>query len=792
MLFDALLGRRVLFLAAPNGQAPGQGARDLYRARVRVSPEGQPIDVRGLSNLTETPLGDEAGLEVRGRSAAFATTAFGRVQGVSFLDLTGPTKENGPSGAGRLLFAATSLRKNGSLSGIGRLDVVMNKPAAFAKFTLTPPHARVLLEDPNQSFDVDLNTLSVHAEASNDSSGYRVVNRDYSERSQLTWSVDLVRSIVGPAPIAFLESVAFGVRDFSRRTAASVFGPRASRLKAIPPDPAPHVLSTPTSSVSGDEGWPPEDIASLWETPRPGEGKWLPVNDGFLPRLAADGRAPPYFYTTTIHPDADRPYAEVLLVAMDMRQLELGMEGGYEEPRPLTGPPGTGRIPRDPSVSSRVVAAFNGAFRAEHGQYGMMVQKRVLLPPVAGAATVLVRSSGEAGFGTWPPDTSIPDDVTSFRQNLDPLVSDGIANPTGRNVWGLQIIGESTLTERTAICLSRGRHVYFAWGREVSGHGLAKALRQAGCDYAVHLDMNARHCGFVFMQAPTEAGGKGGHYRLADSGMSVNPSRYVQGSDKDFFYVMRRDVGQAEGAGEHWLPSPGTQPPPVWLSGIHETRQSVGELSIRVVEFDGGRVDWIVRSGKGEPSTPGARPKKVGLESSLDGRVVASVGLGHTTESLRYGMAFDGVPVLDLRRSYATVVLARGQAPVIVKPGDVPVLAPGDEAVQLPLLADHGEVDARAGDRGGQRERGALCVTPSGRVLVALGRHDSNDPLAAALVELGCQRVVGLDRGSRHDAFVHRAGTSDAPLDSYGPSVLYAVSRGMTPRASRVFEQPVR
>ena len=71
----------------------------------------------------------------------------------------------------------------------------------------------------------------------------------------------------------------------------------------------------------------------------------------------------------------------------DMLELDLDMEAGVEDPEPLTGPHGSGRIPRDPAVYRRVAAAFNGAFKTEHGHYGMMVHKRVLLPPVPGAAT---------------------------------------------------------------------------------------------------------------------------------------------------------------------------------------------------------------------------------------------------------------------------------------------------------------------------------------------------------------------------------------------------------------------
>jgi hypothetical protein len=780
---EALFGRRLLFLAAPRPGAP----RDLYRARVRVTAEGKPIDVRGVHDLTETPLGDESGLDLRGRTAAFATTAFGGVQGVTALDLEGVSPRNRPpSIVGRVLLALSSLRQSGTLSGVGRTDLVFDPPLRAAKVVLAPPRLVVSVEEPSHALSVDLATGQLQVDTPSDAPWVRVVQKDYTARSPVPWAVDVTRSYLGAAFIAGVEDVAFGARDLVKRTGSLLLSRAGSgRLKQGPKGPPSARVLAPTALAEGESGWPPPSIPSLWETPKPGEGKWAPVEYPWLEKLPGDAgkAAPPYFYTTFIRPDPDRPYTEVLLVAMDMRQLELDMEGGYEEPQPLVGPPGTGRIPRAPSVLPRAVAAFNGAFKAEHGEYGMMVDRRILLPPVENAATILVTADG-AGFGTWPSTRQIPAEIVSFRQNLDPLLDGSVVNPAGRHLWGLHIAGESVLTERTALCLTPGRHVYYAWGRDIGGPTLARALKQAGCDYAVHLDMNPRHCAFVFMN-PNGYDKHEAHYALADSAMNVNPSRYVLGSDKDFFYVMLRNPVPAGGDGEPFTPSDGTQPPPAWLPGIHETRRVVGELAVRIVRVDAGRVEWVLRSGTEEPSSPGAHPKRIGLEGDLAARVVAAIGLGHTTDALRYGLAFDGQAALDLRQSYATVVLAKGLSPRIAAPGERPTLGPGEDAVQLPLLADDGHVNPRAGERGGLRTRGALCVTAGGAVLVAIARHDSSDPLASALVDEGCRRVVALDRGSRHEAFVHRSGTAASPLDRYDASVLYAVGRPMTPRAFR-------
>lgn len=778
---EALFGRRLLFLATSESSA----MHDVFRARVRVTAEGQPVDALDVRNLTRTPLGDEAGLEIRGNKAIFATTAFGKVQGVTVLDVGGVEPSARPGTLlGRLLLALSSERQSGSFSGIDRTDLVLDPPARSAKLSFAPPRLSVDIAAPNDGFSYDLGTRVLSGSAGDGSAAVRVVRHDYSGRGILAWSVDVLRSYVGPFIVARTEDAFFGATDVVKRNFSRLFSWSAtSRLKPVMPVERAHPV-TPTEMGRDRGGWPPPPIPSLWEERKAGEGVWVPVELPWLPVLAGDaGKSDEaYFYRTFIRPDAQRPYSEVLLIAMDTRQLEIRMEGGYEEPRPLVGPPGTGRIPADGKTLPRTVAAWNGAFKTDHGAYGMMVDRRVLLPPVPGAATVLVSRDGAVGFGSWPKEKTIPEDVVSFRQNLDPLVERGIPNPSGRHVWGFQIEGESTQTERSAMCLTDARHVYYAWGRDIGGPKLAEALKQAGCSYAIHLDMNPRHCGFVFMQTK-DVVSKDAHYSLADSGMNVNPSRYVLGSDKDFFYAMLRDPVLADGGGTKWSPSPGAQPPPAFLPGIYETERSVGELRVRLLAFDADRVDWIIRAGTEEPSVAGARAKKVGLEPSLEGRAITTIGLGHTTNALRYGLAFDGQTSLELRQSYATLIVAQSGKIRILAPGERPVLAAGEDAVQLPLLATDGEVDTRATDRGTQRLRGALCVTATGRLLVATGVHDSNDPLTSALLDSGCSRVVATDRGSRHAAFVHRAGTAEPPLNRYDTTTLYALSRPMAPRA---------
>ena len=120
----------------------------------------------------------------------------------------------------------------------------------------------------------------------------------------------------------------------------------------------------------------------------------------------------------------------------DPRQVALHMEAGTVEPISATGEHGSGLIPRVPEVMEHVVAAFNGGFQAQHGEYGMQANGIEYLPPKPYAATVVELRDGSNGFGAWPDSAAVPDDVIGMRQNLTALVENGKFNPWGRTWWG--------------------------------------------------------------------------------------------------------------------------------------------------------------------------------------------------------------------------------------------------------------------------------------------------------------------------------------------------------------------
>lgn len=783
--WEALFGRRVLFLARTKPDAP----HDLYRARVRLALDGSPIGVSQVRNLTETPRGDEVALEASGNRAVFATVAFGRVQAISLLEPSGIQPDHRPPGfLDRFLLALSSFQTTGGFAGIGRTDIVLDVPARAARLLLDTHRLTVDFGERGRSLSYDIDREALSGSDGGEPYAARALPQRHEPKPLLFWLVDSVRAEVGPAPIAWLERVAFGARDSFRRTTYSILSAGApERLRQDARKATARVLDA--SSLTGEsDGWPPAKIPSLWQDPKPGEGEWEPVNDGFLKPMRGvpqGASPPPYFYRTVIRPDPNRPYSEVLLVAMDTRQLELGMQAGYEDPKPSTGPPGEGHLPKEKAIYERVVATFNGAFKATHGEYGMMVHGRVLLPPVPGGASVIVNQAREIGLGSWPQTEAIPADVISFRQNLDPLVEDGVPNPTGRNIWGWQLEGTSVMTQRTALCVTRAGHLYYAFAEETDGRTLGNALRQAGCSYGIHLDMNPGHCGFILADIRDLRSGDM-TVKLLDDRMKVPPDRFARWSAKDFFYVMVRDAMPRDGSSIRWVPDGGVQPPPTWVPGIVSGHLAMGSLEVELLSLEKGRVDYRVRAGRLEFGGDRKAEAGRGFEESESGRVLAAIGLGRTTDATRYGLTYGTTELSPLKDHYATLVLQDGEVPRVLRPGVIPSeMRDREQRVQLPLIAVDGRVVDGARERGGLRMRSGLCVTDTARVLLARVEHDSSDVLGAALLRLGCRDVVELDRGSHHPAFLHRTGSSTPPMNDYEASALYVLGRPMIPHAFR-------
>lgn len=793
-LSDWISGRWLLFL----GSAQPDGPRDVYRTRVRLSPEGKVVGIGAIYNLTSTPIGDDHALVVHGTRAAYATWAYGKETSVTALDLAGEgAQATALKLTDRVMTKVTNLQQTGSWNGIARFDVTFETPAERVGLTLTE---RALLIDVAD----DASTVVASRRASLDLAtgemtevpGMRAEAGKHLPKQLVHWAVDTVRAVpwIGPAPIAWLEEKTFALRDEAHK---AIFKMKSDgdALADEPDVPAPAAILD-TSEASLDLGhWPPPAIKSMWKTPEAGEGEWHPPKQSWAKKISEE--APSAFYETFVRVDEERPYAKILLVAMDMRQLDLGMEAGSEDPKPLTGPPGAGRVPRDPNVVPRIAACFNGGFKTEHGNYGMMLNKRVLLPPQPGAASVILTKDGRVGMGSWGSNATIggiqdieKDDIVSMRQNLDPLVDSDKVNPSNRGQWGFVLPGTSMQTERTGLCVTNAGHLIYAWGEETSATSLGKAMKAAGCVYGMHLDMNPHHTGFIYT---TINAFKGRDYKseLLTTKMGIDTDRYLLYAPKDFFFMTVHDPRPPALEDVTWEADPGTQPAPAFMPGLWRGLLGTTQL----LDVEPARASFRVRAGtkdgapaeaKGEGKADSPRNKKKhadelpGTELSADDahRVLFALSLGVSKDGA--GLAADGRMIRKPSGDEKSAMLSISEegAIAIVPVKDFSLPAKGD-AVELPLVLDDGNVVGKA--------EAALGLTPAGRVLVARGGD-----VVAALKLAGVTHAVSLNRGAGDHGKIYRAGTPTPPRSRYEDSTLYAMGKPLLPRGFRFEpEKPV-
>jgi Phosphodiester glycosidase len=791
VLADALVGRFVLFL----GSDKKGGPRDVWRARVRVSPEGHPLAIDDVHDLTGTPLGDDHGLVLRGEHAVFATHAFGQEQSVTLLDLSSEGAQNTATlDTDRAMAWLTNLQTTGAGAGVARVDVTLDEPARTVALALDDAAVTIDLTDDGgrkrrarldlAKGELDAAAVGLHADASR-----------HLPKRFVFWAVDTVRAVpwIGPAPIAWLEDKTFALRDASRQLSFRLHDADATQTLAAAPGegaaPPPSVLDTSQTGADAAH-WPPPSIRTIWKTPEPGEGEWQTPRLPWMRKVpGASATAPSPFYRTFVRPDEERPYAKVLLVAMDMRQLELGMEAGVEDPKPLAGPHGSGRIPRDPQIATRVVAAFNGAFKTEHGNYGMMVNRRVLLPPQPGAASIVVTRDQRVGLGSWGTTKDVSGlrgiadaDIVSFRQNLDALLDNGEINPTKRALWGYTLPGSGTQTERSGVCVTDAGHLAYAWGEDVSATTLAKAMKMAGCVYGMHLDMNPHHTGFLFTTI-NDLKSRAYKSELLAPKMEISPDRYIEYANKDFFYVMVHDSTPPAIAGvSAWAPDGGAQPAPVWMPGVFTAR---GDGGVELFDVEPGRATWRIRAGGHEPDAKTGQSPARELPGDDAHKVILAVGLGVSQEKHPRGLATDGRLVLPMSGGATGVLSASADGTLaIVHPAELGPIAPHSDAVELPLLLDDGALVAAPHEAHPAVVRAALGRTEGGRVLFARGGA-SFASLAETLKRAGCVRAVALDRGGVSEPALHRAGTADPPRAHYEETTLSAIAVPLKPRGFR-------
>lgn len=572
-----LIGRPAMFLAHGRKELP-----DLYYAEVRVAGASTVLGVSWLTDLTRTSSAAEQRPVRVGRHVLYASTVGGRVDAVVELDLHGEPAgvTAGWPARARLQNQITNLQETGRAAGFGRIRYAFDKPAEHVdvsveggRFIVRADGARLVI-DPHRAKPVE------------GADRVDVEPMEKGEPGTLTWLVDTVRdlSFVGPKPIAWLEHQVYSAKDWATRAWFNVAGQtnaaetEAEVAEAYGYSVAETRRRLALTAPDPETGWPPPNLHPVLDKRVRGEGKWMALTDD--PFVGAYPNAPAPFYQTFLRVDPDRLYERVYLVAFDPRQVQLRIMSGTEEPVSATGATAPGQVPRDPNVIGRLVGAFNGGFQAMHGEFGMMSDGKVYLPPKPWAATVAVFDDGQVAMGSWLPPPKkvtsyleqwaleqIPDDMVEFRQNLTSVIEDGQYNPWQRWYWGAAPIDadEQTYIARSGLCLTREGFLIYFWGDSMGPKQLGDVMRAARCVRGMHLDMNTPHTGFEFYnihrtenpfpplghplndaewQGPVpRAPGFVARTRLLVRNMDpMRFPRYIQRDPRDFFYLTLKPV----------------------------------------------------------------------------------------------------------------------------------------------------------------------------------------------------------------------------------------------------------
>jgi hypothetical protein len=375
---------------------------------------------------------------------------------------------------------------------------------------------------------------------------------------------DALRTVLGPQPVADLESTSFQIQDWVNRIRYRTTGAQPALSFSdtpLTPGPthapvatrAPHInpTSTPTPILQvaqATANLPTPEPPAPTAAPLPDIANDAPaIESGWQPFGAiANGRS--VMARGSVHPDGTRPYAQAALVRIDLSLVDVHFVLGTLEPvtakglQPISR---TGDIPISDQSTDRLIAAFNGGFKAVHGEYGVVVSGTTVITPESGIATLAIYHDGSVALGDWGHEITTSNTLVDIRQNCPLLIDYGqitsSVNDSDRKEWGYTVKNLDT-TWRSGIGLTQdGKYLIYAAGPSLTVESLAHTLQMAGAYRAMQLDINGYYTRFaIYHSNPTPATAKGQHPVIAEkllTQMTLPPDQYLTPYDRDFFYI---------------------------------------------------------------------------------------------------------------------------------------------------------------------------------------------------------------------------------------------------------------
>ncbi|HYP78482.1 MAG TPA: hypothetical protein VER12_21065 [Polyangiaceae bacterium] len=365
-----------------------------------------------------------------------------------------------------------------------------------------------------------------------------------------------LRAVFGDDRVARLEDFVYGAEDHVNRLlkkneppktywqvpASGSLPPVSSAANALSSSTAAPRAAPVAEALPSSEAFHPVNPGpALKEWSAPGDGEWLGLSDARHPG------EPPRMYKTLLHPDKGRSWAEVFVVAIDLKQVLLYPVLGTQEPQPDSDEARSyqrdGKIPTD--RQSTLLAAFNGGFMTEHGGYGMKLEGVTIAKPKPRACAIACYQDGSLRIGSWASLGSAEADMLWFRQTPECMWENdklhaGLQAGAGLKKWGSTVDGE-TVIRRSAIGLNADRSVlYVAITNHTTARVLADGLHHAGATDIAQLDVNWSYPKFVTFEPI-------GHTHVLHPvplapGFEFSDDEYLRKKEKrDFFYMLRKE-----------------------------------------------------------------------------------------------------------------------------------------------------------------------------------------------------------------------------------------------------------
>jgi hypothetical protein len=357
-----------------------------------------------------------------------------------------------------------------------------------------------------------------------------------------------LRATIGKENVTRLEEFVYSIEDKVNQKVKSGDKPKAY-WKVPQKKPAAAPSEKPAAETLEGETQPTEDKLAPFDPPAPGpvheswsaegDGQWVPVTD---PRRPDEE---PRLFKTLLHPDSSRSWAELFVVAVDLRQVSVMPVMGYQEPRTdkkeAEGYTRHAKIPE--KHYDALLAAFNGGFMAEHGGYGVYYNGVVFIDPKDDACTLAHYKNGSFQVASWSKIKDGFDDMLWYRQAPNCMYEEGVMHPNLKihraRKWGATLDG-NTVIRRSAVGLSKdGQILYVGISNHTTAKVMAAGMNHAGAQTVAQMDVNWSYPKFVTYEKCKDD--KLYPIALAD-GFEFSDKLYLrERSMRDFFYLARKE-----------------------------------------------------------------------------------------------------------------------------------------------------------------------------------------------------------------------------------------------------------